>query len=303
MSTRPTGAHPTPEEVDALLDPTGWDPSVAEHVSSCATCTVVRAALEEVRSLLQAEALRVPEPPADLDTRIAAALAGAVLSDDTAVSDEAAAAKERAQVGADVVPLDSRRRRMPRWLAVAAGVAVIGGVGLTTAQLVGSGLSQSEDATAGAALDEDAGAEGAAPEVAGPRDGSLHAVATGTDYDPLTLTDQVDDLVVAVQSGNAPDAPATLDAFQNAPTAANGEESDASGDRARLTTPAGIAGCLDAVGAGEETPVAVDLATYEGDPVAVIVLRSTGGGLDVWVVSPTCAPGDEGLRQFSHIDP
>ncbi len=165
MST-PAGAHPSAEEVDALLDGdgTGGDPSVSEHVLGCPTCLEVRAALSRVRDLLHDEALRVPDPPAGLDARIATALAGAgpVLRAASDASQASAQEPDRpdAAPGGDVVPLDSRRRRAPRWLGAAAGVAVLGGVALVTAQLFG-GSTGVDATTAGGAADESA-AESAA---------------------------------------------------------------------------------------------------------------------------------------------
>jgi hypothetical protein len=293
VSTRPTGAHPSPEEVDALLDPSGGEPSVAAHVSGCAACASVRDALAEVRSLLRAEAERVPEPPADLSTRISAALAAAGPLDSEREGAGAVAAS------ADVVPLDSRRRRAPRWLAVAAGVAVLGGVGLTTAQLVGSGLGGA-DSTAGSAVEEAADADAAGPEAPSAVNDGVRPLATGTDYDPAILSEQVEALVADVRTGDVPLA----GGGGLSPQSAEGSGEDGQGGAlTRLSSEAGIADCLQAIGAGGETPVAVDLASYQGDPAAVIVLRSASGGLDVWVVAPTCAPGDDGLRQFTHLDP
>jgi hypothetical protein len=187
---------------------------------------------------------------------------------------------------------------MPGWLAVAAGVAVFGGVALTAQQLVGSGLNGADTATGGSALEESADAEGAPNAL---NDGELYAVATGTDYDPATLPDQVNDLVGDVQSGEAVRARTDYRTDDVLPsTALDGDEASALG---ALGSEAGISGCLEAIGAAGQLPVAVDLATYQGQPAAVVVLPSAGGGLDVWVVARTCAPGDDGLQRFAHIDP
>ncbi len=308
MSTRP-GAHPSPEEVDALLDPAGGDPAVAEHVHGCSRCHEVRTSLSHVRALLHEESLRVPVAPPDLDARIAAALtsAGPVLPSQPQVG------PERAEVaaGADVVPLDSRRRRAPRWLGAAAGVAVLGGAALVTAQLVG-GSTAVDSSSAGGAADSSV-AEQAPTALAGPGAG-LQALATGRDYGPATLPDQVDDLVADARSGAGPG---------EAPAAGGTQEDESPGDQSAqgsdggaeprsgstlpaalgpLSTPAGVDECLAALGAGGQVPLAVDLATYQGEPAAVIVLPSTRGGVDVWVVSRTCTTGADGVQQFTHLD-
>ncbi len=73
-STAP-GAHPPPEEVDALLDLSGGDARVSAHVEACERCSQVRDDLREVRALLGAQARTLPPEPPDLGARIAAALA------------------------------------------------------------------------------------------------------------------------------------------------------------------------------------------------------------------------------------
>ncbi len=71
-----------------------------------------------------------------------------------------------------------------------------------------------------------------------------------------------------------------------------------------LTTAAGLRACLNAIQAGTARPLLVDLATYNGKPAAVIVLGngSTGpASKQLWVVSPTCAPGQDGTLFFANI--
>lgn len=300
MSPAPPGPHPSPEEVDALLDPTGGDPSVARHVRGCAECAEVHAALGEVRVLLREEALRVPPPPADLDARITAALAGAGSS----VRAGGHRQHGTGSTTADVVPLAPRRRAAPRWLAVAAGVAVLGGVSLTTGQLLDGGFSGQDAAvTAGSAQEEGALSDAPPPTVL---DGEVAAVSTGTDYRERELADQVR-VLVALGEGSAQPGltPATRPGSQDGDGSgdSDGRPGTSSADElGLLTSPAGVAGCLEAIGAGDRAPLAVDLATYHGNPAAVIVLPSDGGGLDAWVVARSCAPGADGLQQFAHVE-
>jgi hypothetical protein len=73
-------------------------------------------------------------------------------------------------------------------------------------------------------------------------------------------------------------------------------------DTTTLTTPAGLQACLGSLGASG-VPVLVDLATYEGKPVAVLVLPGPGGvGRQVWVVSRTCAGTRDGLAYYGALN-
>jgi hypothetical protein len=71
-----------------------------------------------------------------------------------------------------------------------------------------------------------------------------------------------------------------------------------------LSTPEGLAGCLEAIGASGQTPRVVDLATWEGREVAVIVLDDPDAGtgrLGVWVVERSCRPGADGLVHYQSV--
>ncbi len=117
----------------------------------------------------------------------------------------------------------------------------------------------------------------------------------------------MDDLLADAQSAPAESGPSVMSAPPGRDS--DGAEEDTQGqsgsgaDLGPLSTPAGVGGCLEALGAQGEVPLAVDLATYQGEPAAVIVLPSDREGVDVWVVTRTCAPGDDGLQQFTHLDP
>ena len=101
-STAP-GAHPPPEEVDALLDPSGGDARVSAHVEACERCRQVRDDLREVRALLGAQARTLPPEPPDLGARIAAALAA-----------EPPLRRSDAAAPLSAVPSQSACHRLPR---------------------------------------------------------------------------------------------------------------------------------------------------------------------------------------------
>lgn len=313
MNPARTGEHPSPEEVDAILEPSGGAAGVAEHVESCERCRATRDGLAHVRALLRQESARVPEPPSDLGERITAALGA-----------------EPARAG--VVPLARARRVPPRWLQVAAGIAVLGAGAAGAAQVAAGGENVSttaesglesaplsaqdsagsaqgsdgggaeelaggsaRDPAGGSAEDDvlsgggsgslgggsgelDATREGQAAAAAGP---ATAAVATGTDYVPSRLPAQVATLVATEP---APD-----------PVAAS------PGDRS-LTDPTRLDGCLQELDAGGTVPVAVDLARWEGTDAAVLVLPAPAGdGYQVWVVARDCGPDSADVMHSERV--
>lgn len=284
MTSAAPGAHPAPEEVDALLDPVGGDAGVAAHVEGCERCAQVRADLAQVRTLLAEQALRVPAEPADLAARIAAALAAEPPLQPprpgwgvpTAAGPSAPAA---------VTDLDAHRRRRPRattWFAAAASVAV---VALGAALL--PGLLDGDDSTAGAAEDAGVGAPAPAAEPAPTLSGSGSGPSrgasvqggggvvdvSGTDYTSADLVGQAAQLLAAAPGGTGE---------------GQAEAQDADDALARLRT---LPTCLTALGYGTSTR-AVDLASYEGEPATVVVLDDVGGDLVV-VVPAGCGAGDD----------
>jgi hypothetical protein len=47
--------------------------------------------------------------------------------------------------------------------------------------------------------------------------------------------------------------------------------------------------------------LAVDLATFDGQPAAVLALRDSDGAQDVWVVGRGCRQGDDQTRLFLRL--
>ncbi len=294
------GAHPSPEEVDALLDIPGGTPddvgqhAVATHLAGCGTCQEVAESLREVRRLLRDEGRRTPPPPADLGRRLATALARA-----------------SAERDGTVVPLrvehasgERGTRNVPRWVSVAAVLTVLGGSAVAATQLMGQG-STPMVASGGADSSAEAGAGGGAAAAASP-------VSTGTDYQRAELATQVGDLVEGV--GTVPlqqASPARGDEGAGAPEAAAedfGAQPVLPGSALPdadepLVDPSGLQGCLEAIGAAGTVPLAVDLASFEGQDAAVIVLPgATAQQVEVWVVARDCRPGAEGLLEFQRVD-
>ncbi|MGF1664630.1 MAG: hypothetical protein ACFCVG_19565 [Kineosporiaceae bacterium] len=177
-----------------------------------------------------------------------------------------------------------RHLTLYRALPVAAGVVVLGVAVTVVANLAGG--------------EEDAGDEAAvvsqpaeAPATAGPPPNGL--VSTGTAYTEDGLADQALALVAAVATGDARSvAPAPDTAEGGAEEAEAGAAVDPTGP---LASAAGFRACAQGLGAPEGTlPVAVDLATYEGTDVAVVVLPNRAGdGYEVIVTDRACDPGSQ----------
>ncbi|WP_299036795.1 hypothetical protein [uncultured Pseudokineococcus sp.] len=311
------GDHPSEEAVDALLDVDlhevrdrggrggdGPPPEAltAAHVLACERCQAVLADMRGVRGLLRRQGSGTPPPPDDLAARITAAVA----------SD---AARERRAVRA-------RRRRSA--LALAASVALVGGLGTALA------LEVREAQTGGADIASGGGAAGGgAGRGAGAAAGDPLVVASGTDYALGSLGDQLravlDDPASAGASSGAgvgpggpsdgpdrsagaePDAapaeprdggtPAAAEAAGAAPTAPSG-----------LALPADLDPCLTALGRPDAEVVAVDTARWEGRPADVLVLHESApdpgsaSGLAVWVVRLGCRGGQDALLHYEVVE-
>ena len=65
-----------------------------------------------------------------------------------------------------------------------------------------------------------------------------------------------------------------------------------------LSTPAGLRSCLTSLGYPTVTPLLVDLATFNGKPVAVLVLPGDATGRQIWVVSRGCSTAGDGMAYY-----
>ncbi len=68
-----------------------------------------------------------------------------------------------------------------------------------------------------------------------------------------------------------------------------------------LTSVAGMRGCLRALGAQDSRVLAADLGLFEGQPSAVLLLVQPQGQRELWVVSPECRPGHDGMRYYEQL--
>ncbi len=219
------------------------------------------------------------------------------------------------------VRTESRSHALVRYvkpLGIAAGiiaVAGLAGVAVVKLPLGGETSSSTAAGSAAAAAADRSDAEGAFAEV---------FQATGTDYtkadiaqQALRLTQTSAPRAAAAPGGGASASPA---ASAGARRAASEVETGA-GDSTKtpmttglarpqtvpsdspLTDPKRLAECLAELKAPGQNPIAVDLARFEGNEAAIIVLAGRDGGYEVWAVSRTCHAGDAGMLGYTPVPP
>ena len=147
-----------------------------------------------------------------------------------------------------------------------------------------------------AAAPTDSGAtSGEAAGGAAPRaDASFPVSASGRDWTAATLQDAAPRLATG---DYVPTAAGRLSA---ADSGASPGASDDEAARELADAPAGrlaggpaLASCAAGLAGAPVTPLAVDLASYEGKPAAVLLLPTTDdpAALDVFAVEPSCPTG------------
>jgi hypothetical protein len=293
-----TVSHLDLDRLADLLAGEGSDADV-EHVAGCAGCAgrldELEAAEVEVAAVLAA--LPPPALPADLAQRIDAAVAAEPAlppqsaapgprGDGDADPDANPDGADRAAGSRTVTPFPSvagqragrgagRRARRRAPLAAAAVLLVAAGAVGGVLVLRGSG----RDTTTSASSVGGTGDTATAPRVP--------TSATGRDY--------------AASGALASALPALLSAPAAAPAAAPKAAAGAD-PLARLHDPPQLSACLSAI--GTEAPVALDYASYGGQPALVVVLpgRNAPTKVDVFVVGADCRPGADGTLFFTRLD-
>lgn len=185
-----------------------------------------------------------------------------------------------------VVSLDDARRRRRRWTtlttAAAALVVLAGGAGVVAS--LTNGESRTDTTASGAVAPEAVDEQDVGGKAEGATEGPL-ILASGVDYRLDTLN-----LLARRQLDTA--APPSLDATAGVAGIPQAGNTQAAGSLQRLSQPAELAACLRAVTA--EHPgivVAVDFATFIGNPALVILVTGGSSGLDAQtavVAGPAC---------------
>lgn len=266
--------------LDALSDVLAGEYS--DHLDSCAVCRTevdaLRAAMSPVALALAS--LRDPEPPAWLADRLTAAVAAQRLND----PDPAVSVAQSAVAASTVTPLTPHRNRV-RWLPVGAGLAaaaalVVGGVVLVN--------------------------RGGDPPTTTASHPSYRSNSTGSDYrkDGTLLAAELPGLLAGTVTTDRVGA-ATKQASPVNGLAAPQPAGAASVDPlANLRATAGLAACLTALSDAKDPglPLALDYATFEGQPALVVILpASKPRKVDVFVVGAACAQADAHLLFFTRL--
>lgn len=278
----PAADHPGIDalcDLDAgLLAGTPGEADIQAHVAGCASCADFIALLATTREQLAALPA-VPMPP-DVAERIDAALASEATSDQSA-NDESAPATV-----AGVTPLGSARSRRPRWVRGASAVAA--GIALLVAGAVGVDALTAGNEKSGTV-------SGAAEGNSAPNDRAQRDTGSARNYTSATLADGVRALVGDRNIAARPPQPKSA-----SPPLPLGAQPDAVDppDLRRLRSPAQLASCVaELTGRAGVRPLAIDYATYDGEPAVIIVLPDADPAVvQAWVVGPGCSTGNPDLR-------
>ena len=185
----------------------------------------------------------------------------------------------------NVVSLDARRKSKRGWVmgSVAAGVALL------SVGVVVQSVQSSNPAPVAAGNQVTQGANGILPV--------KQILASGTDYQPTTLSTQVKNLVNGFKG---------MDELMKSPLATTMPVTPMA---AELGTPAGLAGCIHSLAKDERiNALVVDMATFHGDAAGVVVIpltftqatSTTAATLHVWIVGPHCsATNPDILHEFT----
>lgn len=270
---------PSPHlDLDALADALAGEGDAAggEHLAGCGSCTsrLDELAAAEVRVVAVLGALPPPALPTDLAGRLEAALAGE--------APLRSATSRPAAVGASVTSLPAARGPQRRsWLPAAAAVVLLAsGAGLGVA-LLGDGLGGSDTDTATTA---GAQAEGDAAGV------DLLLTSSGADWaDPAAATTALPRVLSGAADRFALQGPA--------PASETSSRAESVDELEVLRTPDGLAACLSAVLPPDEpdlVPLAVDYASYAGQPALAVVLpEPEPAQVAIFVVGAGCSAADD----------
>jgi hypothetical protein len=253
--------------------------SARAHVAGCPQCRAELAALTGVRERLAAAAEVEPMP------------AAVVARLDRALADVATEPASTA-VTRSVIPLREPQRSAPRGLrglqAAAVVVLVLAGGAVAVSALRGSDnndVATSSGSAAGKA-DQRAAADGTYPVTASGRHWTKESVTAG---------------VPQLLAGTLP--PSSFSAQDDTSGSATAPRELAGVPAARLAGGPALADCVTELAGGPATPLAVDLATFDGQPAAVVLLPGIGGPgrVDVWVVPPDCAQGKGQFLYYANV--
>lgn len=282
-------------DLDALADVLAGEPAahLGAHLATCASCRAAVSEFEAALAPVQAALVELPTPELPdavavavedviAEERRASATDRAVPSTPPAVPAATTPPAVPAVPAATVTPMAAGRDRRTRWLPIASGVAaaaalVVGAIVV----LPGGGGSSDQDST----LSDTAG---------------IRSSSTGTDYgkDGAALSRALPSLLIGsapkgVAGASQPGAPSVTDG--------RAESTDA---LAALREPASLASCLASLSDVDDPgiPLALDYASFEGQPALVVVLPTTRTDkVDVFVVGAGCSQADAKVLFFTRL--
>jgi hypothetical protein len=291
------GPHVTPDvlaDLQAGLLHDRAERAAREHLVACPGCQADLEVLAAIPGRLAA-AGSVEPIPADVASRLDAALAAAasappdMAATPTIVPSLATTATHRR---------DRSSPRGLRLLQAAAVLVVVLGLGALAVSAIHGGRDGSGGASTAGAADSARGAK-SAPQAAFPvtasgRDwtaGSLTAAVprlVAGSLSPVITRGPLDDSTLKSAAGSGSSTPAPSGSVSAAAVPEYAVSGNAAG---RLAGGTALAACVAGLVGGPATPLAVDLATYQGKPAAVILLPGLAGPdrIDVWVVPADCS--------------
>jgi hypothetical protein len=300
------GPHP---DLEALADLHAQGPEATEstraHVAGCAHCAAELAALDRVPTMLSA-AGAVGPMPIEVVTAVDAALAAEAGAAEVAVAPGEAGGATEATASRTVTPLPTAHDRSPVGMrllqAAAVVVLLLAGLGIGVSAIGGGG-----DSDGGGQTNADSGsagqaASGAYPLTASGRDWTADAIAkdaprllAGTLSPPVAGKSLREQSSARDDTGGGSGGGAEPEAVTPAPAAAD--------PAARLAGGPALAECVGALVGGPVTPLAVDIATWQQQPAAVIVLPAPDepSRAEVWVVEPNCSTADAKLLYYASL--
>ncbi len=202
-----------------------------------------------------------------------------------------------------VLPLHGRRRISIRGLTALAGVAaaviLVGGVlGLNHGSLISTNDAGTVAAVASGQAMSVPSSSGTAYTLIG-IDQQVRTLLDSRGKDAVTPAAPAPDQAAPAETSQVPPSPVS------APVITGGSDS-LSSTAAPLVQAHddNLTGCLTQLtGAGGITPLAVDLATFDGTPALIVVVPTTGDSstADVWVVRPQCSATKADVLSFRRI--
>jgi hypothetical protein len=298
------------DHLEGLLGP-GEAAEAARHLALCPECSALREDLGRLRAALASDS--TVRMPASVAARIDLALA----AESEARAAAGLSAGGRSPSGQDqtatqlVRPQAGSGPRRRRWVPVLGGalatIAIVVGALAVLPRLTSSHNENAQVTTAregGATSQSEAGgqagglspgpnasADGYGSAPGGQSAGADGVVRSGRAYTAYTLSTGVRELLAEQDTAPVPAAARQEGAAGSAPSDRSLANSD--DPLVRLTSRSTLAACIQSLVKTDVVPIVVDLATYGGEPAAVIVLPAPADSTNanVYVVGPNCGPG------------